>query len=404
MSQPDAPPAHAGNQAGRPLAAGEILDNARALAREIREKDLASEYDHARRLPVDVVDKLRESGVMRMNMPKSWGGPEMSSMEQVEVIEALSRADASVGWCSFIWTDSGIYSGYLDDSVGREMYPRLDMATSGWVYPVGQAHRVDGGFELSGQWMFGSGCNHCDWLAAGCIEFENGEPVPGENGLPRWIIGLARPDAYEIQDTWYTTGLCGTGSNDYRVEGLFVPEGRVFSFADPAKRDGPLWRRPDTLLRKMSGVPLGVAADAIETATALLRDKTDRVAHVPYRDMPRVQSAVADAHGMLGAARSYVFSSLEAQWRKLESREEMSDAERADVWLSRLGAFQAARRIVQTLYDTVGGSAIYTRKSPFDRHLRDMQTMCQHVVGQPKGREPVGAMLLGAEGTIPGLL
>jgi len=66
---------------------------------------------------------------MRMNMPKIWGGPEMTSMEQVEVIEALARADASVAWCSFIWCDSGIYSGYLDDAVARAMYPRLDMAT-----------------------------------------------------------------------------------------------------------------------------------------------------------------------------------------------------------------------------------------------------------------------------------
>ena len=50
------------------------------------------------------------------------------------MIEALARADASIAWCSFIWCDSGIYSGYLDDAVAREMYPRLDMATSGWVY------------------------------------------------------------------------------------------------------------------------------------------------------------------------------------------------------------------------------------------------------------------------------
>ena len=129
------------------LSASDILSNARALAQRIRDKDLASEYDRLRRLPADIVQEVRDAGIMRMNMPGIWGGPEMSSIEQVEVIEELSKADASVGWCSFIWCDSGIYSGYLDDAVGREMYPRLDMATSGWVYPVGQAHRVDGGYK-----------------------------------------------------------------------------------------------------------------------------------------------------------------------------------------------------------------------------------------------------------------
>ena len=78
-------------QEGRPLSASDILDNARALAARVREKDLAEEYDRLRQLPVDIVSEIRESGVMRMNMPKIWGGPEMSPMEQVEVIAALTE-------------------------------------------------------------------------------------------------------------------------------------------------------------------------------------------------------------------------------------------------------------------------------------------------------------------------
>ena len=119
------------SQEGPPLSGAEILQNARELAERVRSKDLAAEYDRLRRLPDDIVAEVRAAGIMRMNMPRIWGGPEMNPMEQVEVIEALARADASIAWCSFIWCDSGIYSGYLDDAVGREMYPRLDMATSG---------------------------------------------------------------------------------------------------------------------------------------------------------------------------------------------------------------------------------------------------------------------------------
>jgi alkylation response protein AidB-like acyl-CoA dehydrogenase len=322
----------------------------------------------------------------------------MTSMEQVEVIEALARADASIAWCSFIWCDSGIYSGYLEDGVAREMYPRLDMATSGWVYPVAPAHRVEGGYRVTGHWMFGSGSNHCDWLVAGCVEFENDAPVLDEDGRPLWRILMAKPEEYEILDTWYTTGLCGTGSNDYRATDLFVPRERTFSLMEPAKREGAIWARPDAFLRKMSGVPLGVAADAIETARAVLGDKLDRLSGVPYRETPRVQSAIAEAQSLLGAARSYVFTSLEALWGKVERGEPLSDRDRADAWLSRTNAFQAGRRVVSILYDTIGGSAIYSKKSPFDRHLRDMQTACQHVVGQTKSWEGVGALLLGGEG------
>jgi alkylation response protein AidB-like acyl-CoA dehydrogenase len=395
------PPPSITPQVGVPLSASDILDNARTLAEGVRQKDLAAEYDRLRRLPEDIVQNIRDAGIMRMNMPKIWGGPEMSPMEQVEVIEALSRADASIGWCSFIWCDSGIYSGYLDDAVAREMYPRLDMATSGWVYPVAPAHRVNGGYRVTGEWMFGSGCNHCDWLVAGCVVFENDEPVLDADGRPQWRILMARPDDYEILDTWYTTGLRGTGSNDYQTSDLFVPEERSFSLFEPAKREGAIWARPDHFLRKMSGVPLGVAADAIDTAKRMLTDKTDKMSGVLYRDIPRVQSALAESHGLLAAARSYVFSSLETQWRKIEAGEVPSDDDRANAWLSRTNAFQTGRQVVSLLYDTIGGSAIYSQKSPFDRHLRDMQTACQHVVAQTKGWEGVGSLLLGGEGAHP---
>lgn len=380
--------------------ASDILANARALADSIRTQNLAAEYDRIRRLPADVVERIRAAGIMRMNMPKIWGGPEMTSMEQVEVIETLARADASVAWCSFIWCDSGLYSGYLEDSVAREMYPRLDMATSGWVYPAALAERVPGGFRVSGQWMFGSGCNHCDWLAAGVVEGQGGKPVL-ENGRPLWRVLLAPRDAFEILDTWYTTGLRGTGSNDYRTQDLFVPEEHSFSFLQPAKRKGALWAKPDALLRKMSGVPLGIAADAIDTAIAMLRDKVDRLSGVPYRDLPRVQLAVAEAQALLGAARSYVFASLEAQWPKLEAGEPLSERERADVWLSRTNAFQSARQVVTLLYDTIGAGAVYADRGPFDRHLRDIQTACQHIVGQTKAWEGVGQLLLGGQPLAP---
>lgn len=389
-------------QEGNPLSASDILANARQLAEEIRERDLAAEYDRLRHLPPELFEKVRDSGILRMNMPRIWGGPEMNPMEQVEVIEALALGDASLAWCAFIWCDSGIYSGYLDDAVGREMYPRLDMATSGWVYPIGRAQKVDGGYRMSGRWMFGSGCNHCDWLVAGCNVYDGDEPViDPRTEKPEWRVLMATPDEYEILDTWFTTGLRGTGSNDYRTEDVFVPHERSFSFFDTPKRKGAIWRRPDHFLRKMAGVPLGVAADALERAREILAGKEDRMQGIPYRDLGRVRSAIGEAHTLLASARSYVFQSLEAQWRKLEQGDELTVEERVNAWAARAHAFQACRSVVARLYDTIGGSAIYTNKSPFDRHLRDLQTACQHVVGQQKSIEAAGAVLLGCPSDHP---
>ena len=197
-----------------PENAATIKNNVRQLAEEIRKRDLSTEFDALRKLSEDIVEKLRSAGVFRMNMPKIWGGPELTPMEQVEIIETLCWADASVGWCSFIWTDSGIYSGYLQDDVARKLYPDLDMAQSGWVYPAGIGNKVDGGYELSGRFMFGSGSNHCDRLAAGFVVAEDGVPVIGPEGRPEWRVGIGKPEQFELLDTWYTMGLKGTGSTD----------------------------------------------------------------------------------------------------------------------------------------------------------------------------------------------
>ena len=157
---------------GPSMSVSEICANARALSGYLREK--ATEIEEARRLPAEVVARVREAGLFRLTMPKIWGGPEFSTIEQVEIIEEVSRANSAVGWCVMIGCDSGIYSGFLDDAAGRKLYPHLDMSTAGWVWPAGRADRVDGGYRVSGQWMFGSGITHADVVSAGPGRAEGG--------------------------------------------------------------------------------------------------------------------------------------------------------------------------------------------------------------------------------------
>ena len=392
-------------QAGEPISGNEIWQGAKALRDFLSAK--SDEIEAARRLTPEVVAAMHEKGLFRLNMPEIWGGPELTSMAQVEVIEEISQGDASAGWCLMIGCDSGLYSGYLEDSVARELYPRLDMVQAGWVYPVGQLHEIDDGYSLKkAQWAFGSGSTHADLIAAGCIVFKDGQPKLRENGEPDTRVVIAKRDRWEVLDTWYTTGLRGTGSNDYTTvdDEMFVPREHTFSwneFDSEPRREGVLWRKPDALLRKMPGIPLGVARAAIDYSIDVLKDKVEIPSQKAYRDMPRIQTAIAEAEMRLGAARSYVFSSLETQWHKIEEHKALTKRERVDVWASRLNAFQTARDVVRILFDAIGGSAIYAQKSPLDRALRDTQTMCQHLVGQYKTLELSGALLLGDSDSSP---
>src|SRR5687768_16117685 len=130
--------AAATGQAGSALGFDDIMERVRRFAPLVRER--AREIEDLRRLPEDVVEGLRECGVFRAAMPTEWGGPELSSMEQLELVEELAKADGSVAWCAMIGMDSGIYAGYLNPDVVRSIYPRLDMITAGLVLPVGRAH------------------------------------------------------------------------------------------------------------------------------------------------------------------------------------------------------------------------------------------------------------------------
>ncbi len=384
---------------GRPMGVSDIYANARALSGYFKEQSAA--IDEARRLPADVVARVREAGFFRLTMPKIWGGPELSTIEQVEVIEELSKANSAVGWCVMIGCDSGIYSGFLEDDAGRELYPQLDLATAGWVWPAGRAERVDGGYRVSGQWMFGSGITHADVVSAGCIVYENGAPARNATGVSRWQIMLAPASSFEIQDTWHTTGLRGTGSNDYRVADLFIPERHSFSFMEPAKREGPIWRRNNAILPKGSGVPLGVARSTIDLFIEVIQGKIEFPGGRPYKNLARVQSAIAEAEMILGAARSYSFTSIERHWKRLEKHEQPTEQERADLWLSNVNVCQSSRQIIRLLFDNVGGSAIYAKKSAFDRALRDAETWCQHIIGQRRTLEMVGSVMLKADDARP---
>jgi alkylation response protein AidB-like acyl-CoA dehydrogenase len=140
-----------------------------------RIRELEGEITDKRRLPSDLVEDLRATGVFRMAMPTSWGGPELALLDQLDVIEALSYANGSVGWCAMIGCDGGYYSAWLDDSVGRDVFA-LDSIVAGLTQPGNNATKVDGGYRVTGRWKFGSGVTHAAWLSGARSSSTSREP------------------------------------------------------------------------------------------------------------------------------------------------------------------------------------------------------------------------------------
>jgi alkylation response protein AidB-like acyl-CoA dehydrogenase len=380
-----------------PNTPAEIIAAAKALAPRLREK--ATEIEQNRRLPADVVELIRSTGAFRMGFSKAWGGPELTSMEQTEVVEALAYGDPSAGWAAMIGMDSGLYASFLDERVAKEMFPRLDMTTAGLLFPTGRAERVDGGYRLTGRWQFGSGITHADWVISGAFIYEDGEPYLVDASHDSLRLMVAREDV-EIIDTWHTTGLAGSGSCDYAIHDVFVPEGRTLTFGTVRNGAGPL-AQPEVHMRNMPGVPLGVARAALDWVREQVVAKSSPAGR--WADNWRVQVSLAECEADFNATRSAVYGAMRRQWEVLEAGgtlDDLTPEERAALPLSRLHAFRTARSIVMRLYDVMQTASIY-RPNPLERWLRDTLTMCQHVVAQDKILQSAGAHLLGSRPSFP---
>jgi alkylation response protein AidB-like acyl-CoA dehydrogenase len=373
-----------------------ILANVRAAAPLLRAE--SAECERLRQLTPRAVEALRSTGVFRMPIPRTWGGPEVDIRTQVEILEELSAADGAAGWCAMVGSDAGFYTAAIDDATARKLYPDIDGVTAGWIVPAGQLHQADNGYRLKGRWQFGSGCTHADVIIGGAVVYRDGAPVIADDGMPEVRVAMLPAENFEIFDTWHTTGLAGSGSHDYAANDALVPFEQTFRFRDlrSHRRDGALYAWPGMFFANLPAVPLGIARAALEAADELLAKKMLMPEMRQARDDPRVRAGVAQAHAMVGAVRSYMFDVLGQLWSTLEAGNEPSPRLRAALAGAYAFTIRTCRDAVVILADVVGSASIY-RQCPIERHLRDLTTINQHIMGQPKMMEMVGALWLGAE-------
>ncbi len=377
------------------------LEAARELGPKIRAA--AEEIEQGRRLPMHLVRDMQRAGMFRMAMPRAWGGPELDFLTQMRVIEALSMADASAGWCTMIGVDGGYMTAFIDQVVAREMYRDLDSVTAVTFAPPGKAVKTKDGFLVNGRWPFGSGCQHATWLIGHFLVFDGDTLRVGPNGLPETRFGFLPAEECEILDTWTTNGLRGSGSHDWTVKDRFIPEERTFNLAAPTiYRQGPLYALPNLLIYKVSGVGLGIARGAIEDFIAMASNKPmtfkspSASKAAMLRDESFVQCTLAQAEALVSSARGFVYEAFGDLWNTLAAGDPPSLKQRARGRLAMAHGSAACLQAVELLYKANGGSSVYAGNA-FDRRLRDMQTANQHTVVSLKTWEVTGRVLLGLE-------
>jgi alkylation response protein AidB-like acyl-CoA dehydrogenase len=375
------------------------VDRARALEPLVeRWRDAAEEQ---RRLPAELFEVLRASGLFRIALPKAFGGNQAGIGTITSVIEEISRQDGAVGWNALISCFGGSFADYLPESAARKVFATGDEVAVGSFAPSGRAVRTDGGYRVSGRWDFGSGCHNATWLTGGFLLMEDGQPRLNPDGSPDIRILIFPRDQAEILDTWHTAGLRGTGSHDYQVHDLFVPEDHGFPFfaffRGPEQRPGvgyPVPFLPHLVAPPMAAVALGIARQAIESFKALAKTKKSLGATLSLAEQPLAQLRLGEAEGLLRSARAYLYEVVAEVESATGLGPEQIDELGASVRLASAYAVQNATRAVDLMFDAAGGSSVYA-SSRLERCFRDVHMVSHHAIVSPSNIELVGQYLLG---------
>ena len=296
--------------------AADCVANARALAPSLAAA--AARIEAGRELPPDVFDALHEARLLRMLVPRSYGGDEVSPVAFMAALEELAKADASTAWCVAQTSVCSTISAALAPDIAAQIFkndPRGVLAWGPSTSKNAKAIAEPGGFRVSGEWPFASGSRHATWLAAHSFVYETdgslrrdaaGEPVQKTFVVPRRCA--------IIKDVWHVIGLKGTGSDTYALSDVFVPQDCAVAHhaLDPAERreHGPLYSFNIYQLfgSAFPAIALGIARAMLDAFIALAQTKTPAVGKTVLRDNAVVQSQVGVAESQLAAARTFFFA------------------------------------------------------------------------------------------------
>ena len=391
------------NQKPDSAASRDLLSVAEGFLPEIRVA--ADGVDEARRVPDWLADNLAAAGFFHLLTGPEHGGLGADPVTAAKVIERLSTASPSVAWVTMIIATASFWTvRVVPDKVRRRIFVDVSpgeiqpTVIAGTLVPHGRAVSVDGGWRLSGQWPFGSGCHHATWLPSAAWLYDENGPITDESGVPQWRAFHLPASDCVILDTWYTSGLRGSGSTDYTVDDVFVADDCVtrHSLIEPSTLPDRRYDYPAFNVPMLSAVALGAARGAVDSLTELFGGKVDRRNHRPVALAFDKQADLGMATATVDSARAYLLDTTARAWELIQAGEELPRELRAGMRLACTHAVAASLQAVDRAHSAAGASSIYST-SPLDRYFRDVHAVAAHAFVRQTTMADGGQLLLGQE-------
>jgi len=391
---------HAERTADTPAA--EFHARADALVPLIEKR--AEEAERIGHMTDDVVDALRKSGIYTMLFPKAVGGAELPPFDAMQIVERLSYAHASAGWCTVVNNMEGMTMAiYIEDPGIAEVFRNgVDITIAGNGVPRGFARPVDGGYMISGQWAYGSAITHAEWIHTGCFVTDPSgkNMVIQPNGQPKVVITHHPRSTIKLLGNWDVLGLRATGSFDYELaEGaeLFVPTYRTYDFDIEAPRRGGIqgtlglagwsaWAH--------SSWAIGVGRRILDELIKVIVQRTD--AFGKSSDSASFKFQFAQAEGKFRAAHALVYQTWRGVSETCARGETPSLDQMTMIKLSLRHIHDVISEVSTFAHRAARGASL--RNTTMQRFYRDIHSGTQHILMSDQIVEEVGRALLGLPG------
>ncbi|AII05239.1 3-hydroxy-9,10-secoandrosta-1,3,5(10)-triene-9,17-dione monooxygenase oxygenase subunit [Rhodococcus opacus] len=365
----------------------EVLRSIRGLLPMIAER--ADKVDESRRVSEQVIRELGDAGMFKMLQPRRYGGTECNPVHFYEVVRAVSGVCGSTGWLASVLGVHPWHLALFDDRAQRDVWGHDDSVLVSSAYaPVGRLFPVEGGYRLTGDWHFSSGCEHASWALLGAM-------VVGTEGRPvDFMTALVPRSDYRIHDVWDVVGMRGTASNEISAEDVFVPDYRIKRNYETAQlrgpgqkvNRGPLYRLPFASLftTAVAAPGVGVVAGCYERYLTFMRERVRlSLGGGRFVDDQFAQVAVARASSEIDAAILQMDRNVRELWELAEAGEELPMGLRLRVRRDQVRATERALDAIDLLFKTAGGSSL-SRGNAIERSWRDAHAGSVHVANEPE--------------------
>jgi len=351
--------------------------------------DQAPNINADRKIPDQLINEMIQKKLFKLLVPKTYGGEEINYLEYLSIVQAIAKADGSMGWCfnqnNILATNAAIMPKTLAEEIWND--PGAILCNGPTQYA--NAIPTEGGYRLTGRWNFSSGSQHATWVIA-ISTIENQDPTKKINMM------IPQKDV-NFFDVWQVNGLKGTGSFSFEVNDFFVPEKYTFPEFNDTSEKNALYVIPKNLMfaSGFASVALGVARGALDEAIEISKTKTPQEQQL-LQDQSSTQREIGLAEALWGSSNAFVDQKAENVWQEANISGKLKIEDRIELRLASTHAIRQAAEVVNMAYTICGANSIFEGNA-IQRKFQDAHAITQQIQGRLAHYETAGQFFLGLE-------